>query len=140
MKYQIHNKYHMPKTLIHAAGGLVVSGDKIADLGPEQRAILRKLVPPTGQTARFESAQFETGITDLGDRQYLYAFNWGDVPSDRTFHLKQRSRLKDIWSDEDLGVHEGEYAVKSLPAWSARLFLSVPDLPLTAPMSLYRTK
>ena len=114
-------------SVVHAAGGLVLSGDKIPDLGPEQKVILQKLVPPTGKTARFENDKFEDGVTDLGDRQYLYAFNWEKAPADRTFHLKQRSRLKDFWTDEDLGVHEGEYAIKSLPGQSAKLLVAVPE-------------
>lgn len=114
-------------SVVHAAGGLVLSGDKIPDLGSEQKAILQKLVPPTGKTARFENNKFDAGVTDIGDRQYLYAFNWENTPADRTFKLKQRSRLKDFWTDEDLGVHEGEYAVKSLPGQSARLLVAVPE-------------
>jgi alpha-galactosidase len=113
-------------TVVHAAGGLVLSGDKIPDLGQEQIAILKKLTPPTGKAARFENDKFEAGVTDLGDRQYLYAFNWEKDSADRAFKLKQRSRLKDFWTDEDLGVHEGEYVVKALPGQTANLIVVVP--------------
>jgi alpha-galactosidase len=114
-------------SVVHAAGGLVLSGDKIPDLGPEQKAILKKLTPPTGQTARFENNKFEAGVTDLGDRQYFYAFNWGNAPADRAFKLKQRSRLKDFWTSEDLGIHEGTYVLKAIPGQSAKLLVAVPE-------------
>jgi alpha-galactosidase len=114
-------------TVVHAAGGLVLSGDKIPDLGAEQQAILQKLVPPTGKTARFENDKFEKGVTDLGDRQYYYAFNWEKEPSDRTLRIKKRSQLKDFWTGEDLGIHEGDYVVKALPGQSARLIVAMPE-------------
>ena len=68
------NVWQLHATVVHAVGGLVLTGDKIDNLGPEQLATLRKLTPPTGRSARFDSASHETGVTDLGDRQYYYAF------------------------------------------------------------------
>jgi len=123
------NVLYFHVTAIHACGGLVLSGDKIPDLGPEQMRILRKLVPPTGKSARFDSVNLETGVTDLGDVQYYYAFNWSDAPADRTLHLKQRSHLKNYWTDEDLGDHEGDYILKALPGQSAQLIVAQPAKP-----------
>ena len=120
------NVWQLQATAVHAVGGMVLSGDKIADLGPGQLAMLRKLIPPTGHSARFESPEYETGLTDLGDRQYYYAFNWSATPCDRTLHLKQRSQVKDYWTDEDLGIHEGDYTIKELPGQSARLIQATP--------------
>ena len=120
------NAWQFHATAIHAVGGLVLSGDKIADLKPAQIAILRKLIPPTGHGARFENTRFEVGVTDLGARQYHYAFNWGPAPADRVIHLKQKSQLKDYWTDEDLGIHEGDYVLKDVPGQSARLIVAVP--------------
>ena len=120
------NVWQLHATVVHAVGGMVLTGDKIDDLGPEQLATLRKLIPPTGRSAQFESALHEVGVTDLGDRQYYYAFNWSKTPVDRTLQLKERSRLKDFWTDEDLGVHEGAYPVTNLPGESARLIVATP--------------
>ena len=114
-------------SIIHACGGMILSGDKIPDLGDAEIAILDKLAPPTGKSAIFDDLTFKTGVTDLGDRQYYYAFNWDNVSASRTLHLKQPSRLKDFWTDEDLGIHSGDYVIKSLPAQSARLLVAVPD-------------
>lgn len=60
----------------------------------------------------------------MGERQYYYAFNWESTPADRSLHLKQRSRLKDFWTDEDLGIQNGDYTLKGVPGQSARLILA----------------
>lgn len=88
--------------------------------------MLRKLIPPTGRSATFPDMRYETGVTDAGDRQYLYAFNWGNDPVTRTLDLKQRSELTDFWTGEKLGVHQGEYRIKDLPGQSARLIVATP--------------
>ena len=121
------NVWRFHATAIHAIGGLIMSGDKIENLKPEQLAVLRKLIPPTGRGARFADAQHTVAVTDLGDRQYHYAFNFGSAPADRVLRLKQRSRLKDFWTDQDLGIHEGSYTIQDLPAQSASLILATPD-------------
>ncbi len=120
------NVWRFHATVNHAIGGLVLTGDKIETLKEEQLAVLRKLIPPTGRSARFENMNYEIGVTDLGERQYHYALNWGNEPVDRVVHLKQRSRLTDYWTGDDLGVHEGDYTIKNLPKQSATLLLAKP--------------
>lgn len=120
------NLWQLHATAIHAVGGLVLTGDKIENLQAPQLAMLHKLIPPTGISARFENSRFETGITDLGDRKYLYVFNWSETNVNRTFQLPAKSRLTDYWTGVDLGVHEGSYTVKDMPTESARLILAQP--------------
>ena len=67
------------------------------------------------------------GLTELADRQYYYVFNWDRAPADRTLHLKRPGRLRDLWSGADLGLHEGDYVVKSLPGQSARVIVATPS-------------
>ena len=62
-------------------------------------------------------AWFET----LRDRRMVSLFNWGDQPVARSFLLPGRCRLRDYWTGEDLGVHEGRYEAGLLAARSARL-------------------
>ena len=120
------NLRQLHATAIHAVGGLVLTGDRVEDLQTKQIVMLNKLIPPTGQCARFDNGRFETGVTDLGDRAYLYAFNWSETNVDRTFQLPVKTRLTDFWMDADLGVHEGAYVVKDLPGQTARLILAQP--------------
>lgn len=120
------NEYQFHATLVHATGGMLLSGDDLTRITPRRAAMLRKLVPPAGLCARFEDDRFETGVLPLGKRERLFAFNWGDAPATRVLKLARKSRLTDFWTGEDLGVHEGEYRIEALPGRSARAFDAVP--------------
>jgi alpha-galactosidase len=120
------HEYQFHATLIYATGGMLLSGDDLTKITPRRAAMLKKLVPPTGVCARFEDDRFEVGVTQLKDRQMISVFNWGDQHVQRNLQLPQRSQLTDHWTGEDLGVHEGEYLIRSLPPHSARLVVAKP--------------
>jgi len=120
------NLYQLHATVAHAVGGLVLSGDRADRLGATQIARLHKLMPPTGVSARFEDSKLEVGRSVVGDRQYLYAFNWSDKPADRVLHFTGKARLKDFWTDEDLGLQQGNFLIPNLPPASARLLVAEP--------------
>jgi alpha-galactosidase len=88
--------------------------------------MLRKLVPPTGQCARFENEDFTVGITPLSEGKMVSVFNWGDDPVSRAIKLEKESRLTDYWTGEDLGVHREEFRFPDMPARSARLIQVTP--------------
>ncbi len=115
------NEYQFHATLIYATGGMLLSGDDLTRITPRRAAMLQKLVPPSGACARFEGDRFEVGTTSLRDRRMVSLFNWGDQPVARSFLLPGRCRLRDYWTGEDLGVHEGRYEAGLLAARSARL-------------------
>lgn len=126
------NEWMFHATSIHAVGGFILSGDKAEDLGPKEVAVLKKLLNPTGKGARFANTKLETGITDLGDQQYYYFFNWSDTETmDLTVSLTKEAQLVDFWSDEALGTHADTYTVKQLPPRSARLISATPVTPVT---------
>jgi alpha-galactosidase len=118
------NEWIFHATAVHAVGGLVLSGDKASNLKENEVDILKKLLHPTGKGASFFDTKMETGITDLGKTQYYYYFNWGEKPIDLSIQLKTKSKLTDYWTDENMGVHEGEYLVKKLEPHSARLIVA----------------
>ena len=121
------NEWLFHATSIHAVGGFILSGDKAELLHEKELGILKKLLEPTGQGARFTNATLQTGVTDLGDVQYYYFFNWSDTETiDLSISLTGRSSLADYWADEDLGVHEETYTVNKLPPRSARLIQGMP--------------
>jgi alpha-galactosidase len=112
-------------TAIHAVGGLVLNGDKASNLKENELVILKKLLHPTGIGARFLNAKMQTAITDLGNIQYYYFFNWSDTESiNFTIQLKSRSTVTDFWSDEVFGVFEDTYTVTNLAPHSARLIMA----------------
>ena len=121
------NEWLFHATSIHAVGGFILSGDKAEHLHAKELGILKKLLNPTGQDARFTNTKLETGITDLGDTQYYYFFNWSDTETvDLSVSLVQLAELTDFWTDETLGRHETSYTVQQLSPRSARLIVARP--------------
>jgi alpha-galactosidase len=121
------NEWLFHATSIHAVGGFILSGDKAENLHAKELSILKKLLHPAGKAARFNDASLETGVTDLGQTQYYYFFNWSDAePRTLTIPLVQPAELVDFWTGESLGFHKTTVTVKNLPPHSARLILSTP--------------
>ncbi|PGH37735.1 MAG: hypothetical protein CRN43_19360 [Candidatus Nephrothrix sp. EaCA] len=106
-------------TAVHAVGGLMLLGDKFANLTEKQFDIIKKQLRPTGKGARFDGNSFQTGVTDLGQEQFYYFLNWDDKKTvTLKVQLKGKSLLQNYWEGVDLGVHEGEYELKDLPPHS----------------------
>jgi hypothetical protein len=57
----------------------------------------------------------------LSDRIVYTLFNWDDSPKDVSVTLPGKGRLKDVWTDKDMGKHEGRFNCKQMPPHSARL-------------------
>ena len=114
-------------TVVHAVGGLVISGDKAVDLGEKELSMLKKSIPSTGTGALFTDPGLRLGITDLGNLIYFHCFNWGQQPTDISIPLKGRYRLVDYWSDKEIGVFSDKYVLRNLPGQSAMLILALPD-------------
>jgi alpha-galactosidase len=123
------NEYQFHATLIYATGGMLLSGDDLTQITPRRARMLKQLVPPSGVCARFEDDTFAVGITTLRDREMISVFNWSDAPVTRSLRLRRKSRLKDYWTGEELGVHSGEYQIENLPGHSARLIEAKPVPP-----------
>jgi alpha-galactosidase len=123
------HEYQFHATLIYATGGMLLSGDDLTGMPPGRAAMLKKLLPPAGQCARFENDSFEIGVTSLRDRNMISVFNWSDEPVERTIKLRGKARLTDYWTGEDLGVHSGDFQLPSLPGRSARLIEARPAAP-----------
>jgi len=119
------NEWIFHATVIHAVGGLILSGDKASKLKEPQLIILKKLLQPTGKGVRFLDAKMETATTDMGDTQYYYFFNRSDTESiDLSVQLKSKSLLTDFWTDEKLGEFEGSYTLTKLEPHSAKLIVA----------------
>jgi alpha-galactosidase len=121
------NEYQFHATLIHATGGMLLSGDDLTRITPRRAAMLKHLVPPTGGCARFEDDRFEVGVTTLRGRVYYSVFNWGDAPVRRVVSLARPVHLRNVWTGEDLGEHSGEYRIETLPPRSALLLEGLPS-------------
>jgi alpha-galactosidase len=121
------NLYRFHATAILASGGMLLSGDDLPKLPPDRLAMLRKLIPPTGVAARFADTGFSVGAIDLPDKSLYCVFNWTDEPADFDIALPKPCHLRELWSGDDLGNHEGAYTVKALPAHDARVLVCTPE-------------
>ena len=117
------NEFQFHATAAYASGGMVLSGDDLTSIPAPRLAMLRKLLPPTGTAARFQDASLRVGEIRLAKSRAYCVFNWGDTPQTVTFPFGAATRIKDFWSEEDLGSHAGTYMLKDMPPHSARLLV-----------------
>jgi alpha-galactosidase len=117
------DEFHFHATALYATGGMLLSGDDLTRLPPERLAILKKLLPPTGVAARFEDETLRIGAVILPDRRVLCLFNWQDTPQTLSVRLPHPYRLRDFWTDADLGIHHGTFETGPMPPHSARLII-----------------
>ena len=84
---------------------MILSGDDLTTITPARLAMLKKLQPPTARAARFADTAMQVGVVDLGEgRQAFCLLNWDDAARDLSFTLPRTHRVRELWSDEDLGV------------------------------------
>jgi alpha-galactosidase len=108
---------------------MILSGDDLTRIAPDRLAMLRKLLPPTGIAAEFDDDTLRVGYVRLEDRQVVSLLNWDESPQTLSFTLPQPCRIKDFWTDADLGRHEGVFTVRDVPAHGARLLVCEPSAP-----------
>lgn len=117
------DEFFFHATVISASGGMVLSSDAIANLSEEKRAILHKLLPPTGHAARFDDATYRVGRIACADYKLLYLFNWDDEPQSRTVSLPGSHQVSNYWTGEELGLQQDVLAIERMPPHSARLLV-----------------
>jgi alpha-galactosidase len=111
-------------TVIYASGGMVLSGDDLTKLPPARAAMLRKLLPPTGQAAAFDDTTLRIGRVAAPGAYMICLFNWDDRPQTLAVRLPGAMRIIDYWTEQPLqpqGVlTEGGLTIE-MPPRSARL-------------------
>jgi alpha-galactosidase len=85
--------------------------------------MLRKLQPPPGVAARFEDDSFRIGRTQLGKREVVSVLNATNSLQNVSIRLARRVRIRDFWTDAELGTHVDTFVVKDMPGHSGRLFI-----------------
>ncbi len=108
----------------YASGGLILSGDDLTKLPAERLAILRKLLPPTGLAAKFESPSLQVGRVELQGATMYCLFNRADAEVSIAIRLSGRREVIDHFTDESFGQQSGDYRVL-LPPHSGRLLRCV---------------
>ena len=111
-------------SVIHASGGMMISGDRTDQLNdPDSAAIMRKQLPVTGVSAAFDDFTFSHGVSQVGAKRYHYLFNWTDQPADRSFDVGAAASCTDFWTGQDLGRQTGMLKLPPLPPRSARIIV-----------------
>jgi alpha-galactosidase len=117
------DEYRFHATVMYASGGMILSGDDLTTITPPRLAMLRKLQPPTAKAARFADVRMEVGEVDLDPRQRAYCLlNWDDRPRELSVSLPRASRVRELWSDEDLGMKSGRMSI-AMPPRSGKVLI-----------------
>ena len=117
------DEFRFHATVIFASGGMILSGDDLTTITPARLAMLKRLQPPTGRAARFADTAMQVGVVDLGEgRQAFCLLNWDDVPRDVSVSLARPQRVRELWTDEDMGMRSGRLAL-TLPPRSGKALI-----------------
>lgn len=119
------DEFRFHATAIYATGGMMLSGDDLTTIAPERLAMLRKLVPATGVAARYEDDSLRVGVADLGDRQAVCLLNFEDTAERLTYTLPGPRQVRELWTDEVLGVQRGRVTAV-LPPHSGKVLVCSP--------------
>ncbi|PYT05535.1 MAG: alpha-galactosidase [Acidobacteria bacterium] len=118
-------EFQFHATAVYASGGMLLSGDDLTKIPAERLAVLKKLLPPTRAAADFDDDSLRVGVASRPGARAVCLFNWTDAPQSISFRLPAACQISDYWSGEQLGRHEGEFALKDMPSHSARLLVCV---------------
>lgn len=106
-QHATQEEYLFHATAIYASGGMVLSGDAVTELSPDNSALLQKLLPPSRIPARFDDPESGIGLIVTKDSLVVCLLNPDDEPRAVEIPLPRLSRVVDHWTGADLGVHEG---------------------------------
>ena len=119
-------EFRFHASVIYATGGMVLSGDDLTTISRERLAVLRKVQPPTGIPARFEDYSLRAGLIDRGRDRVACLFNWSDAAQPIPVVVPGPCRLRDFWTDEERGTHDGGRLSVQVPGHAARLLVCTP--------------
>jgi alpha-galactosidase len=115
-------EYQFHATAVFASGGMILSGDDLTRIPPARLAMLRKLLPPTAQAARFDDESLRVGRVSTADGGLLCLFNDEDQPRPLSVRLERPCSITDFWTGSALGKKEGVLEI-TLPPHAARLLV-----------------
>lgn len=114
------DEFRFHATAAYASGGIILSGDEIAQLSDDRLAMLKKLLPPTGVAAVFDDLSMQVGRIKLDGATMIALFNRNDQSRDIPVTLPLPVHITDYWTGENLGEHKSTY-IASMPPHSGRL-------------------
>jgi alpha-galactosidase len=119
-------EFRFHATSAYASGGLILSGDDLTTLTPDRMKLLRALMPPTGTAAVFDDpSTLEVGRIHMAGSSRIAVFNRGEEERTIRVPLRGRFRVTEVWTNETIGVQQGNYPLR-IPAHGARLLALSP--------------
>lgn len=113
------NEFLFHATYILASGGMVLSGDNITEFTEQNMADLKKLLPPNGIAAVFDTNDFSIGKIFLAGEEIICVFNYADEERSFEISMDKSAEVLDFWSGEKLGKWESAVHTVSLERHSA---------------------
>lgn len=110
----------------YGSGGMMLSGDDLAEYNEPRFDTLTHCLQSQGQAARFESNRLEVGRIAQAGSTLLVLLNWLDKPTHRTVALAERVAITDLLTGESLGTHSKSFTLREMPGKSGRLLQLIP--------------
>ena len=77
--------------------------------------------------ARFAADSLQLGFASLRNRRLAFVLNWDAAPLSLKIPLPGRFRVRDFFSDLDLGSHTGAFEPLPLAGRSGRVYVCTPE-------------
>ncbi len=111
------NEFAFHLAHILASGRMILSGDRICDIGAESVATLKKLLSGVRPAARFGSNDFSHGVIEEPDGRIHLFFNWHDyTATDFLIPELAGTNLVDFWTGETFDGSSGKLTLKPFSA------------------------
>ena len=114
------NEFMYHASLLFSTGGLALSGDDLTTITKEHLAILKKMVPPKGISALFNTT-LDIGWIKAPGATYLVLLNKDDQPKKISVPLSKSYQVTNYWTGEKMGNHSKVFN-EELPAHSGRVY------------------
>jgi alpha-galactosidase len=117
-------EFRFHASAIWATGGMILSGDDLTTISPARLAMLKRL-QPASQPAHFEDDSLQVGIRRVNGGVQAALLNWDDQPRALSVSLDGPCRVRELWTDADLGRRKGRIAI-TVPSHGGRVLLCDP--------------
>lgn len=101
---------------------MLLAGDDLPRLPRARLEWLKKLSPPAGRAAVFDSA-LRIGRLRESQRELAFFFNWSEQPEDFETAVPRSAQVTDFWSGAGVPSANGRVRVNGVPPHSARILV-----------------
>jgi alpha-galactosidase len=104
-------EFEFHKAFAIACGGMILSGDLLYELSDANISVLKKMMGAMGEAAIFDDDSFE--VARFKTKDIVCLFNWHETS--KTIAAEIDGRVKDFFTDEDLGTFDGRLSIELPP-------------------------